>query len=87
MSEDDSIQWVLDKIDRRYGSKYEAKIGRHKNKYRKEARRLKLCPKCEHVWEIGHTGAVRRYDHMPTYGLKRVKCTFCKGIKGTYKQR
>ena len=42
MIEDEGIQWVIDKIDRRYGSKYEARIGKHKNKYRKDARRLKL---------------------------------------------
>ena len=87
LSDDEGIQWAIDKLSVRYGEAYERKRGCNRNQYTKESRRLKLCPKCDHVWEIGHTGAVRRYDHMPTYGLKRVKCTFCKGLRGTYKDR
>lgn len=80
MSDDEGIQWVIDKLNVRYGQAYQIKRKYNSNHYVKEARRLKLCPNCEQVWEIGHTGTVRRYDHLPTYKLNRVVCTFCKRI-------
>ena len=83
----DSIQWVIDQYIRRF------KPGEHKgqpsnrNHYAKETKRLRLCPDCEHVWEIAHTGRCRRYNHLPTYGLSKKVCTFCKGLRGSYKDR
>ena len=39
---------------------------RKKNVHTKEARRLKYCEKCKRVWEIGFTGSIHSYDHLPT---------------------
>ena len=74
----DSIQWVIDQYTRRF------KPGEHKgqpsnrNHYAKETKRLRLCPDCEHVWEIDGRKICMRYKHMPTLGLKRKNCKYCK---------
>ena len=61
---------------------------RKKNVHTKEARRLKYCEKCKRVWEIGFTGSIHSYDHLPTYGLPRKTCKMCLGESGKpYKQR
>ena len=82
----DDIQWAIDGFCREYknGRKNEVPS---RNIHKKEARRLKLCPLCSNVWEIGITGACRRYNHLPTLRLKRVICTFCEGKGRPYKER
>ena len=80
------IQWAIDGFCREYknGRKNEVPS---RNIHKKEARRLKLCPSCRNVWEIGITGACRRYNHLPTLRLRRVICTFCEGSGRPYKER
>lgn len=80
MSDDDSIQWVIDNFSAKVStSKKDNK--QDTNHYSKETRRLKMCPVCDHVWELGYSGVTLKYDHMPTYGLNRVVCTFCKRLQ------
>ena len=38
---------------------------------------LRYCLKCEHVWEIGTSGSILFYKHLPTYGLPRKDCKSC----------
>lgn len=47
------------------------------NEHTRESRRLKYCEDCERVWEVGFTGAVHSYGHLPTYGLLRKTCRIC----------
>ena len=51
------------------------------NSHKKESRRLKYCESCERVWEIGYTGSVHSYGHLPTYKLPRKTCRLCNGIE------
>jgi len=39
---------------------------------------LKYCIKCEKTWEIDCTRTTMRYGNLPTYGLKRKTCKYCK---------
>ena len=39
---------------------------------------LKYCIKCEKTWEIDCTKTTMRYGSLPTYGLKRKTCKYCK---------
>ena len=49
---------------------------------------LYYCESCELVWERDCSGTIIRYGHLPTYGLKRIKCLYCEsGENKTYKQR
>ena len=41
---------------------------------------LRYCKSCKTQWEIGTTGSQIHYEHLPTYGLKRVTCNNCKNI-------
>ena len=84
----ESIQWVIDAYGRKGYRGKPLQQKNNKNKFTKEARRLKYCTMCSHTWEISITGSILFYAHLPTYGCKRKKCHKCKGksIK-TYKQK
>jgi len=84
---DKSIQWAIDKYLRRSHTVANEVDKRSRNRYTKESRKLKYCPECDRVWEICTTGMVHRYDHLPTYGLMKKVCTFCKGVKRVYRKR
>ena len=81
----DSIQWVIDKLGGRL--KADNKERRGRNRAGEVERKLKMCPQCDHVWEITLSGVCIRYTHLPTIHLKRIVCTFCKGINKAYKYR
>ena len=80
------IQWAIDGFCTELNTD-EKSVVPSRNIHKKEAKRLKLCPSCDNVWEIICSGACRRYNHLPTYGLKRVICTFCEGKGSPYKER
>ena len=71
-----SIEYFIKKLGDSHKSSYRAK--HHKNQYTKECRRLKLCTKCNHVWEISVSGSILRYGDLPTIGLPRKDCVHCK---------
>ena len=82
----DDIQWAIDGFCRKFKREEKSEVP-SRNIHKKEARRLKLCPLCNNVWEIGTTGSCKRYNHLPTLRLKRVICTFCEGKGSPYKER
>ena len=45
---------------------------------------LRYCEECKTQWERSSCGSQIHYEHLPTYGLKRVLCNNCKKsvIKG-----
>jgi|TARA_R110000824_G_scaffold10249_1_gene45365 hypothetical protein len=67
------MEWMLKKDFKAYIPKKASQ----KNNYSSEGRKLKFCNKCKMVWEMGITGTILKYDHMPTYGLKRKDCLKC----------
>ena len=75
-----TIQWVIDVYNNDIRDTRKTFSGK-RNHYYKESKRLKVCTRCSFVWELKRTGACVRYDHLPTYGLKRAVCTLCKGYK------
>ncbi len=79
-TEHNTIQWVIDAFNDKVESNKRGERGKHGNQYIKESRRLKMCPNCNNVWETSFSGLCNRYNHMPTYGLKRALCTLCKKI-------
>tara|TARA_Y100000310_G_scaffold201184_1_gene201261 strand:- start:2937 stop:3188 length:252 start_codon:yes stop_codon:yes gene_type:complete len=81
-----NIQWAIDLYGRRL-KRDDTNDMPGRNVHTREARRLKLCPNCQRVWEIGCTGACMRYEHLPTFRLKRVTCTLCEGNGKPYKER
>ena len=84
----ESIQWVIDAYSRKGYRGQPLKQKNNKNKFTKEARRLKYCERCSHTWEISTSGSILFYAHLPTYGCTRKKCAKCKGGSiETYKQK
>ena len=84
----ESIQWVIDAYGRKGYRGRPLQQKNNKNKFTKEARRLKYCKQCSHTWEIATSGVILFYQHLPTYGCKRKKCKRCKGNNiQAYKQR
>lgn len=67
------MEWMINKDLKAYVPKKASE----KNNYSNEGKKLKFCNRCNMVWEIGITGTLLRYDHMPTYGLKRQDCFRC----------
>ena len=58
------------------------------NNYNAEYKRLKFCEGCSRSWERLTTGSMASYSHLPTYGLHRKTCDFCKGERNkTYRKR
>jgi len=57
------------------------KYASKRNIHTPEARRLKYCDKCSHVWEKGMSGTVLKYNHLPTYRLPRILCNTCAKLK------
>jgi len=49
-----------------------------KNNYNYDQRRLRFCKDCKKVWELTWSKSLLYYDHLPTYGLPRKKCKYCK---------
>ena len=48
------------------------------NKNKKSRHQLYYCLDCSHVWETGiHPLGMKKYAHMPTYGLTRKQCKEC----------
>tara|TARA_R100000995_G_scaffold81597_1_gene54546 strand:- start:268 stop:489 length:222 start_codon:yes stop_codon:yes gene_type:complete len=39
---------------------------------------LRLCKSCNKTWEIDCTKSIVRYKGLPTYGLERKTCKYCK---------
>ena len=69
----ENIDWAI-----KSGEDWKKKYGSKKrNTHTREARRLKYCNSCNVVWEINVTGSIRRYKHLPTYGLPRINCKIC----------
>lgn len=52
-----------------------------RNIHTPEARRLKYCEKCKHVWEKGASGTILKHISLPTYRLPRITCTTCSKLK------
>tara|TARA_R100001082_G_scaffold98079_1_gene66199 strand:- start:572 stop:775 length:204 start_codon:yes stop_codon:yes gene_type:complete len=67
------VKWVIDALSNRNILAQ----GKSKFKYA-DGKRLKYCEYCDHVWEIDGRKICMRYKHMPTFGLKRLKCKYCK---------
>lgn len=67
------IEWILTKDFKAYIPKKKSQ----KNNYSSEGRKLKFCNGCKKVWEVGITGTILRYGHMPSYGLIRKNCSKC----------
>ena len=67
------MEWVIKKMLRP-----SPKTLKHNANHAHIERKLKLCPSCDMVWSIATGGHAARYTGMPTYGLKRIKCTICK---------
>lgn len=75
-----NLDWIFKSRDQNK-AKMIAKKQKGVNNHKKESRRLKYCESCERVWEIGYTGSVHSYGHLPTYKLPRKTCRICKGIE------
>lgn len=66
----------------------EKKLYKNKTQVNPKTYALYFCEPCKHVWEISCTGTIIRYKHLPTYGLKRIACPYCKnGHNKTYKEK
>ena len=52
-----------------------------RNIHTPEARRLKYCNRCKHVWEKGCNGTILKHLNLPTYRLPRVYCNTCSKLK------
>ena len=66
----------------------ESKPYENKSKINQKTYALYYCKPCKHVWAISCTGTTIRYNHLPTYGLRRVECTHCKnGHSKTHKEK
>lgn len=82
------ISWVLNTGRENKTNETKKRKGLNSMGHIKESKRLKYCESCERVWEIGYTGSVHSYGHLPTYKLPRVTCKICQGVetgrKGKY---
>jgi|TARA_R110002051_G_scaffold88750_2_gene156488 hypothetical protein len=88
MKKTESIQWVIDKFSDRTNYGYRPKKRNLINLHSKEVRRLKYCKECSKTWEIGITGSILFYKHLPTYKMERKKCRRCEGSDiRSYEQR
>ena len=70
------MDWVIERLNNKNG--YKQRKSGDINAYTKESKRLKVCTKCNLVWEVSYAGSILHYDCMPTYGLKRKTCKQCK---------
>ena len=61
------------------------KYASKRNIHTPEARRLKYCDKCSHVWEKGCNGTVLKHLNLPTYRLPRIPCNTCNKLKAKNK--
>tara|TARA_R110000824_G_scaffold135346_2_gene298626 strand:+ start:9051 stop:9275 length:225 start_codon:yes stop_codon:yes gene_type:complete len=48
------------------------------NKKRFKGNTLYYCKPCNHTWEKGSDRVTSLYTSLPTYGLKRKTCHYCK---------
>jgi len=60
---------------------YEKERKRRKARSGEQTNTLYKCESCNLVWENYSTHKTQfvNYSHMPSYGLKRLKCKLCKG--------
>ena len=80
MKEGDNNSWIYD-----YSS---APLYKKSAQVNQKTYALYFCDSCKHVWEISCTGTIIRYKHMPSWGLKRIDCTYCvKGHNKPYKKK
>ena len=54
-----------------------------RNIHTPEARRLKYCNKCSHVWEKGASSTILKHLNLPTYKLPRITCNTCSKLKAS----
>jgi len=49
---------------------------------------LRYCLECKKVWEIGISGSILFYSHLPTYKLPRKICKACNNLSiDTYEKQ
>ena len=70
------MDWVIERLSNR--NAYKQRKSGDINAHTKESKRLKVCTKCNLVWEVSYAGSILHHDCLPTYGLKRKTCKQCK---------
>jgi len=70
------MDWVIERLNNKNG--YKQRKRGDINAFTKESKRLKVCIKCNLVWEVSYAGSILHHDGLPTYGLKRKICKQCK---------